>query len=89
MLVLIPKVPTPESFTQIRPISPCNVAFKVIAKTIANRIKPWMSHLVAKTHFSFVPSRHIMVIVQEVIHFIRIKNGKEGCMAIKIDLQKA
>lgn len=41
---------------------------------------------------SFVGGRHIMdnvVIAQEVIHSLRIKRGRTGWMAIKIDMEKA
>lgn len=35
-LVLIPKVPNPRRMTQLRPISLCNVVYKVIAKLMTN-----------------------------------------------------
>lgn len=61
----------------------------MISKIIANLIKPGMSHLIAENQSSFVPAPHIsdnIVIVQEVIHPITLKQGKKGVMAIKIDL---
>lgn len=41
-IVLIPKVNAPQSFGQFRPISLCNVAYKVKTKVIANRLRKIM-----------------------------------------------
>lgn len=39
-IALIPKVHKPRKVTKFRPISLCNVIYRIIAKTIANRMKP-------------------------------------------------
>ena len=41
-LVLIPKVPNPESVTQLRSISLCNTLYKLLTKLLVNRLKPFL-----------------------------------------------
>ncbi|XP_019162021.1 PREDICTED: uncharacterized protein LOC109158590 [Ipomoea nil] len=92
LLVLIPKVQMPETIKQFRPISLCNVSYKVITKTITNRLKFILPGLVGPFQSSFVPGRQItdnVLVFQEVMHTMRTKRGKTGLMAIKIDLEKA
>jgi len=90
--VLIPKIDNPHSVTQLRPIGLCNVALKAISKTLVNRLKPVLAKLVAPTQSNFVRGRQItdnILIVQEMLHTMKRKQGNKGYMAVKIDLEKA
>lgn len=92
ILVLIPKVDSPENVKQLRPISLYNVIFKIIMKIIASRLKHYMDFLVNYTQKSFVGGRSStdnIIIAQEVLHFMERKKGTKGHMAIKVDLEKA
>ena len=53
-LVLIPKISSPENWTQFRPISLCNFTYKLITKVIANRLKPIMAKVISPMQSSFV-----------------------------------
>ena len=85
-LVLIPKIENSQMVSQLRPIGLCNVAYKVITKATMNRLKPILDKIIAPTQASFVPNRQIInntIIVQEMLHSMRRKQGSKGLMAIK------
>lgn len=91
-IALLPKVDNPETAAQFRPIGLCNVIYKVVTKVLVNRIKPVLPRLISNTQGSFVPGRQItdnIIIMQEVIHTMKRKQGMKGFMAIKIDFEKA
>lgn len=90
-MVLIPKIQTPVSPVQFRPISLLNVQFKIATKMIVNRLKPILSDLISPTQASFIPGRQIIdnvVIAQEVLHSMSEKRRRKW-IVIKIDLEKA
>lgn len=53
-ICLIPKVLKPVKLTEFRPISLCNVAYKVIAKIMANRLKRVLPTVISETQAAFV-----------------------------------
>lgn len=92
LLALIPKVEVPSKPNQFRPIFLCNIVYKLVTKVIVNRLKPILPSLISPTQCSFVPKRQIIdkvIIVQEMIHSTRNKQGCVGYMVVKIDFQKA
>lgn len=91
-LVLILKKVGVETISQYRPISLCNVLYKIITKTIVIRLRHAMQILVKQNQVSFIASRNIadnIIITQEAVHTMRTTKGKKGWMVVKVDLEKA
>lgn len=92
LITLVPKVEPVACVRNFRPISLCNVAYKVVTKILAQRLRPLMASLVHPCQSSFIPNRHSrdnIILAQEIFHSMKGKKGKKGWMAVKLDLEKA
>lgn len=92
-VVLIPKKKSPTKMGELRPISLCNVLAKVITKVLANRMKEVLEGCISDNQSAFIPGRLIsdnVMISYEVMHYLKgRRRGKEGYMALKLDMSKA
>lgn len=89
-IALIPKLGNLTTFDEFHPISLCNCLYKIIAKIIANILKPIISKHILPEQFVFLKDRQIHEVVgttQEVLHSLHSKKGKD--MIMKVDLSKA
>eukprot|EP00253_Pinus_taeda_P006193 PITA_06193 len=89
-LALIPKETNPRSFDRYRPISLCNSSYKIVAKLLANRIKPLLQNLISPAQGGFVKGREILdnvILIQEALHSSYAR--KEQGMIIKLDMSNA
>ena len=59
-LPLIQKFDKPTSFGEFRPIAPCNLCYKIIAKLIANKIKHVLSRTLSGEQLGFLKGREIL-----------------------------
>ena len=96
-LTLIPKVKCLVKVMDFRPIALCNVLYKIISKVLANRLKKILPCIISKFQSAFqtnkVISDNILVAFESLHHMKKKKKkrkkGKNGCMAMKLDMSKA
>jgi hypothetical protein len=92
-IMLIPKLKEPESISQFRPISLCNILYKLISKVLANRLKLVVPDIISQTQSTFVSGRMItnnVLLAYEITHMMHNKKGvRDGLVAVKLDMSKA
>ena len=75
-----------------RPISLCNVIYKIIAKSLANRLKPHLTDYIDPAQQAFIEGRRIsdnIIIAQEISHSFALRSWNHLAFMLKIDLAKA
>ena len=78
-IVLIPKSKNPRYVTEYRPISLCNVVYKLASKTLANRLKKFLPSIISESQSAFVNGRLIknnVIVAFETMHHINQKKRR-------------
>jgi hypothetical protein len=92
-IVLIPKVSNPCKLSEYRPISLCNVVYKVVSKCLVNRLRPLLDDIISPTQSAFVPGRMITdnaLLAFECLHFMEHgTSANNPYCAYKLDLSEA
>ena len=92
-ITLVPKVKMPNRIKDFHPISLSNVAYKLVSKVLANRLKTMLPQIISKNKSAFLSERLItdnLLVAFKLMHYLdHKKSGKDGYMAIKLNMSKA
>ncbi|CAL1395985.1 unnamed protein product [Linum trigynum] len=93
LIALIPKVKSLITPKDYRPISLCNVLYKLASKVLANKLKTVVDEVISPNESAFVLGRFItdnVMAAFECFHAMKTKEkGQWGVFAAKIDMAKA
>jgi hypothetical protein len=90
-LVLISKIDDVVQVTDFRPISVCNVIYKLISKILTLRLKPFIGSCISRAQSAFIPGREIsenVILLREVLHSFGLPSYKNKEFCLKVDLSK-
>lgn len=93
-ITLVPKVKDPTMLLKFRPISLCNIIYKIFSKLIANRLMYVLHDIISPNQYVIIPSRAITdnkVIAYEALHSMRTVKSRRNKIyfSFKADFSKA
>ena len=80
---------TPKDY---RPVSLCNVRYKVVTKILVNRLKRALPLLISPEQSAFVQGRVItdnVLLAKQVLHSMGSRRERRSLMALKLDMERA
>jgi hypothetical protein len=87
LIALVPKKSNSMSVSDYRPISLCNVLYKILSKVLASRLKYVLPNIISSNQSAFIPGRLIsdnILVAYKTLHIMHSQMyGRVGYMAIK------
>jgi len=90
-VIVLPKVNSPQTASEFRPISYCNAIYKCTSKLLCQRIKEILPSLMNQCQGAFVKGRELlynMLICQDIARGYQRQHISPRCI-LRIDLRKA
>ncbi|PKU63786.1 Putative ribonuclease H protein [Dendrobium catenatum] len=88
-IALIPKCSHATNINDFRPISLCNVLYKIVAKILANRLKVVLPHIIHESQSGFISKRCSTDNIILAAEILRDFKGPEKYFGAKLDIKKA
>ena len=86
-MALIPKTNSSAKMNEFRPISLCNVSYKIISKVLANRLKPIISTIISENQSAFVPGHLItdnVLVAFKIMHYLKRRKEKKAIWPLSL-----
>ncbi|PKU68127.1 Putative ribonuclease H protein [Dendrobium catenatum] len=88
-ITLIPKCSHASNITDYRPISLCNILYKIVAKVLANRLKEVLPYIIHESQSGFIANRCSTDNILLASELLRDFKGNNRMFCAKLDVRKA
>lgn len=81
LIALIPEIDPPSTYQDFRPISLCNIVYKLLTKVLVHRLRPILNNIIGPYQSSFLSGRGTSdnsIVLKEIVHFMRKSKKKKG-----------